>query len=207
MNFNSFKKILMLSSENTKLQEKIRLLEEENEFLKNQIDEQINKDHLTGLYNRNLAHKAHDESQTVIMCDIDDFKKFNDIYGHNTGDEILKEIAFILKTIIKEDDYVIRWGGEEFIIFIKDDINEAVELAEKVRNAVKSLEGRVMDDGTVLPTVTMSFGISSLTNDNSFKQNVEIADKSLYESKHKGKDTVTVAESDTKDVKVLKKTI
>ncbi len=177
---------------NKKLIQRIQKLEEENEFLRNEI-ELRGKDSLTGLYNRTISSEAYLKAKTVIMCDIDDFKKLNDTYGHNFGDSILKKISEILSNSVRSSDYVVRWGGEEFVLFIDHPhIEVAQALAERIRIRVESLEGELLEDGNVCPCITMSFGVSKLHNGDSLTGDIEKADKALYDSKKKGKNVVTV---------------
>ena len=147
-----------------------------------------NIDFLTGLYNRSIADEAYINSSSIIMCDVDDFKKINDFYGHNFGDLVLKEISIILNDSVRSSDYVLRWGGEEFLIFVSCDLNGAYNLAERIRKKVKKI---CVSYGEVsISDISMSFGISSVSS--SFISDVELADSALYKSKMNGKNQVNV---------------
>jgi diguanylate cyclase (GGDEF)-like protein len=101
-------------------------------------------DPLTGLINRRsideqlkdayAIYAIHDKKFSIILGDIDDFKKVNDTYGHNVGDIVLKSVATILLDNVNASDYVCRWGGEEMLILTPVDIEEATILADKIRN-------------------------------------------------------------------------
>lgn len=183
--------------QNRELTNTIQKLIEENNKLQNEIT-MLGRDSLTGLYNRNIAGEAHLKTSTVIMCDIDDFKKLNDTYGHNFGDTILKKIASILSSSIKATDYPVRWGGEEFILFIDDRRIEIAEaIAERIRMKTESLKGEILEDGSICPCITMSFGVSMLHGGQSLKDDIEKVDQALYDSKRKGKNAVTVYNENT----------
>lgn len=163
---------------------KINLLEEKICCLTKSRD----IDSLTGLYNRNIADEAYINSSSIIMCDVDNFKGINDFYGHNCGDLVLKEISNILKDSVRDSDYVLRWGGEEFLILVSCDLNGAYNLAERIRKKVKKIS--ISHGETYISNISMSFGISCVSS--SFISDIESADSALYKSKMKGKDQVNV---------------
>lgn len=110
----------------------------------NSLNELLVKDTLTNIYNRRFIEdrlpvdvlKSNSEGTplSVIMCDIDFFKKVNDTYGHLAGDEVLKSFASILQESIRKSDWVARYGGEEFLVVLNGaDKNKAVEIAERIR--------------------------------------------------------------------------
>lgn len=191
--------------ENEELQEKIELLELENKSLKGEITKKLDRDNLTGLYNRGISEEAYFKTKTVIMCDIDDFKALNDEYGHNFGDFILVKIAEILKSSVRKSDYPVRWGGEEFVIFVdSDSVEVAKNLAERIRLKIEMLEGLSTADGVEIPFVTMSFGVSTLHFSDDLKDDIAHVDDALYNSKKNGKNKVTVYD-DKKSILVKKK--
>jgi len=117
--------------------------------------------------------------------DIDHFKEVNDTHGHNVGDTILREIANILKSSVRVEDVVGRWGGEEFIILTNNySIEGLLSLAEKVRKNIENY------DFTVVGKKTASFGISTLTEEDTQESMVARADKSLYHAKKTGRNKV-----------------
>ena len=164
---------------------------------KKRIEELSITDRLTGLYNRlkldellslyvNIAHR-HKTPFSTIMLDIDKFKSVNDTYGHQVGDTLLQEIATILKTNLRLEDSVGRWGGEEFLILLPNTTQEgAAVLAEKLRTAIEH---------TAFSTVgkrTASFGVASYVEADDAKTIVGRADEALYRAKEKGRNRVEV---------------
>lgn len=154
-------------------------------------------DALTGLYNRyginEFVNKAFSEKTAdrvaVIMFDVDDFKSFNDVYGHEYGDIVLKNVAETMSSNICEHCRCCRWGGEEFIVLMQCDHNPAA-VAEKIRKAIADLapiEG--VDTGI---TVSVGVCIAETLKDKTVFDVFDLADKAMYESKSKGKNTVTV---------------
>lgn len=159
------------------------------------------KDSLTGIYNRRYINEKlpldlinanlSDYSISIIMVDIDFFKKVNDTYGHLIGDCVLKGFAATLKRSLKrENDWVARYGGEEFLICLPGaPINFAKDLAENVR---KKIENTPMDCGELKISITASFGVASVTPKLGTTVNdlIESADKKLYEAKRNGRNRV-----------------
>lgn len=170
----------------------------------NEINEEIRKlnndvlmDELTGIYNKRyidenfhqtVKNNIMDESPiSVIMVDIDLFKRVNDIYGHLAGDQVIKEFArFLNNAIRKGKDWVARYGGEEFLIVLNNtDKNTAFKISERMRegisNKVFNFEGKEIK-------ITASFGIGSLED---FKSNptdlIKKADENLYRAKREGR--------------------
>lgn len=180
--------------ENLSVEELIKLLKIKDQKIKiledkiNLLSDNSKKDLLTGLYNRKIVNEAYYNSSCIIMCDIDNFKKINDTYGHNGGDKVLKEVSNILKNSVRSGDYVIRWGGEEFLIFVDCDIQNTYKLAERIRKKIKTI--KITHDDDYITNISMSFGISSVTS--SLLSDIEAADEALYESKENGKDQVRI---------------
>lgn len=186
-----FKLLKMTRDENRLLKEKIAILESELSTVK----EDSTRDNLTGLYNRKIVDEAYDNSDTVIMCDIDNFKQLNDNFGHNFGDQMLVEISDMIKSCVRSTDYVLRWGGEEFLIFVRtSSIEVAVSLAERIR---KNTENINMGDDSK-PIVTMSFGVSKLDKTDSLISDIKKVDEALYDSKKSGKNKITIASLEDK---------
>ena len=124
----------------------------------------------------------------VGICDIDDFKKVNDSLGHDCGDVVLKEIARVLTSLTRENDFLCRWGGEEFLILLNQiERNTAKEIAERFRAKISEAEIRYKD--TVL-SVTMTFGVSDARESDSYESMFRLADNRLYEGKENGKNQV-----------------
>ena len=134
----------------------------------------------------NAIRKNRDLS--VIMIDIDNFKTFNDTFGHNAGDKILKEFSKCVENSLEEKDIFGRLGGEEFAISLFDvSLHDAIEKAEKIREAVESLE--IIYNNQVLK-LTASFGVSDIRGCKDIDQMLHKADTMLYSAKHGGKNRV-----------------
>ena len=157
-----------------------------------------NRDALTGLYNRRTmtqqvmklfeAYKDNNEIFALVICDIDDFKDVNDSLGHDCGDEVLKTIARTLSSLVREQDYLCRWGGEEFLIMLKNiSHDQAMTIAERFRAKIEETEIRYKEFRV---GVTMTFGVSSADEGKSYEELFHLADTRLYEGKESGKNTV-----------------
>ena len=127
----------------------------------------------------------------LLVIDLDDFKRFNDEYGHETGDEVLQRVAEVLVEETRDADLVARYGGEEFVVLASDtDLEGAAALAEKLRLAVH-LRPLEISAGDTPSRITVSIGVAAYSGDRSrlFRD----ADRALYEAKAAGKDCVVVA--------------
>lgn len=152
-------------------------------------------DTLTGLKNRkgfNDSVKELNDFASIILCDIDFFKKVNDTYGHNVGDAVLVHIGDLMKKcareIIESDIEVFRWGGEEFIILMPDiEVVEAKAFAESLRNLVEKSE--CYSEGNHV-SVTMSFGVATISKDEELTASIKKADDNLYSAKQQGRNRV-----------------
>ena len=144
-------------------------------------------DSLTNLDNRRSIEDK-EGFDVVILGDIDYFKRINDTYGHDLGDQVLIEISNILRQNIRNSDLVCRWGGEEFVILLKNcKIEDAYEKAMILKDSVESLKDEFGFK------VTMSFGVSDMTN-KTMKKAIKEADEAMYNSKENGRNRVTVYE-------------
>lgn len=182
----------------------------ENKYLK----ELAETDKLTGLHNRQgfdeymktEAYKAIQDNQplSTIVVDIDDFKTFNDAFGHETGDEVLKQVADIIRDNVRPEDEVTRWGGEEIVVVSKRDEAEMYQLAETIRTAISSTPLYVESADREAVRITASLGVAQfdprdflVTTKSNMLNRYEAtvfkeADERLYEAKSAGKN-VTVA--------------
>lgn len=159
------------------------------------------KDALTGIYNRRYINEKlpldlinanlSDYSISIIMIDIDFFKKVNDSYGHLVGDHTLKSLATLLQRSLKrENDWVARYGGEEFLICLPGaPLKFAKMLAEDIRSKV---EKTPIEYGDLKFYITASFGVSAMTPKpgTSVNELIEEADKKLYDAKRNGRNRV-----------------
>ena len=166
------------------------------------LDNLANVDGLTEIYNHRYFQNVldqeisranrHETTLSLLLIDIDHFKNFNDTYGHQTGDFILKEFSAIIKDNIREYDTVARYGGEEFVVILPETTeSEALTVAEKLRTAI---DDTTFSDGREKYHVTASFGEISaqpVTEDNFSKSSfIGRADKALYAAKESGRNKV-----------------
>ncbi|MGE4318453.1 MAG: diguanylate cyclase [Deferribacterales bacterium] len=177
------------------------LLEQRNRELTEayeKIEQLALTDSLTGLANRrNIMNQMAIEVSrcgrngsnfSLIMGDIDFFKKINDSYGHDTGDHVLKVLALIMQENLRQQDIISRWGGEEFLIMLPyTDLNKAVAVAEKLREAVKNTPLSYAGEKF---SVTMTFGVSQFDKNLGLEKAIKKADDALYLGKHTGRDKV-----------------
>ncbi len=174
----------------------------ENARLYQQMHDLATLDGLTGAYNRLYFQdkiqeeysRAQEEGYdlSLIIFDIDHFKKFNDTYGHLFGDQVLKSISAYIKRTLRKEDVFARFGGEEFVILMPHTtLHQAVEKAEEIR---KGIAGLTITDRVVTASVNVSFGVSSIPH-TAYNPNelVRTADDALYEAKESGRNNVKVA--------------
>ena len=194
------------------LHKKIKELENENKVLKEEIDKNIKRinnlqykfleykklsliDPLTGLINRRgfeieLDKMKQKKDIYLIYIDIDDFKKINDTYGHDIGDEVLKVIGSILKNYVRKDATIFRLGGEEFAILLSDiDKKSVFNIAKRIRKVIDNHNLR-LDDKIV--SFTASFGITKRKEKESIKEFLKRADEAMYTAKKSGKNRIVI---------------
>jgi diguanylate cyclase (GGDEF)-like protein/PAS domain S-box-containing protein len=171
--------------------------------LREALRSQSIKDPLTGLYNRRYLTEMlereirravrSEQSLGILMLDLDHFKKFNDTYGHDAGDTVLRETASFLSKSIRVEDIVCRFGGEEFVIILPTANLEAAHArAERIRSKVRELT--VLHHGQSLGMVTVSVGVSALPGHGTTpKELLDAADAALYRAKREGRDRVVKA--------------
>ncbi|MEE9280189.1 MAG: GGDEF domain-containing protein, partial [Myxococcota bacterium] len=140
--------------------------------------------------------RREDNLLALVMLDIDDFKKLNDSFGHAAGDEVLRSVAEVMYSQIRDTDLLARYGGEEFaLLTAQKGLEGASVLAEKVRSAVAALPVTVdTHRGTTEVRVTISAGVAAYKGDP--KRLFNEADAALYEAKAAGKDCVILARDD-----------
>ncbi len=164
------------------------------------LKEESTKDYLTGLNNvrefnklfRLVIEKAVSNNQkfSLLLIDIDFFKKINDTHGHQAGDKVLKEIGKILRQNCRADDYISRNGGEEFSVLLENASNsKAIEIAERIRRIIAENEFEISSGRKI--NVTISIGISSYPETvTDITQIIERADEALYKAKRNGRNLV-----------------
>ncbi len=165
------------------------------------------RDFLTGIYNRryfdvfmaDLWVRKNDDTQiSLLMMDIDDFKKYNDAFGHVKGDEILVKVTDIIHHCIRREDVLARYGGEEFILVLENVTLEAAShIAAKIVKAV--YEANIENTSAPTGRITISIGVSTYTGDMSGKsmdvrQFVDLTDAALYAAKEQGRNRFVVSE-------------
>lgn len=166
-----------------------------------QTDE-ANTDSLTGLYNRRWLDdrlpRLLDEGRSngspvaALMVDADYFKQFNDRYGHAAGDDALRALAKILKQSLRENDAVVRYGGEEFTVLLpRSDADRAMAVAERIRQAVNSAALNIQGvDSTVRIAVSIGAAVASANKPLAASDLLRQADHALYEAKEAGRNKV-----------------
>ena len=156
------------------------------------------RDPLTGLWNRrhslNLLEKARQQKRrnevdySLLILDIDHFKRINDQFGHNKGDEVLVLLAKTLENRVRDTDSVSRWGGEEFIILLpQTDVKNAENLAECLRESVSEIQI------PALPRITVSIGVAQHQHEEATESLLRPADEALYRAKTLGRNRVVVS--------------
>lgn len=160
-------------------------------------------DALTGLHNRGWLDDAFDREikrserdelpLALIMIDVDNFKKYNDDYGHLAGDQVLITVADAIRTPLRPNDLVARFGGEEFAVLLPETtVSNAETIAERLRDKVsKSDPGKL--DNNQLPEVTISLGVAKRLPGYSLDMMIAAADVALYHAKRNGRNRVEVA--------------
>ncbi|MFE8070618.1 GGDEF domain-containing protein [Marinobacteraceae bacterium S3BR75-40.1] len=157
-------------------------------------------DPLTGLLNRRAMESQlqveharssrHQEKYALIMSDLDHFKRVNDTHGHGVGDEVLKELSARMEHSVRLEDAVARWGGEEFLILLRDSTEENAHfVAEKIRKAVA--ETAFQTSIGRLP-ITISLGVALYDHDENYAVVIERADEALYVAKANGRNQVAM---------------
>lgn len=187
----SIKHANTLTDKNIALEKLHVQLDEKNK----QLEELAIRDPLTNLYNRSHLSEVinqqiklkgrYSTSACLLMIDIDDFKQFNDLYGHKTGDDVLQQVSYVLIQCARESDIAARWGGEEFILLCpQTSIDDANLLAQRFQQELTTLKTERF------PAVTCSIGIAELASDNNADEWFTAADSAMYQAKSQGKDSI-----------------
>ena len=167
----------------------------EIQFERLDSDYRATHDKLTGAFNRAKFEdtletkfqnvKRYERDLSIAILDIDFFKKVNDNYGHQVGDDILKQLSKLCLKNIRTTDFFARWGGEEFVLLLEEtDLKSAKIVCEKLRVAVENNKSQN------LPPITVSIGISQFKKDDTKEEFFKRADKALYEAKENGRNKV-----------------
>lgn len=195
--FNTMVAFVMLFLFSILFSLEIRYMQKQLEQENSELEEIARFDPLTHLLNRRSMHdelhramNAADKGQEnfcLIMADIDDFKKINDTYGHDCGDEVLVAIANIISGNVRENDAVCRWGGEEMLILIRTDEEMAVRVAERIRREIAARRGWYKDNKFI---VTVTLGVTAYEEGTNIRTMIGQADQNLYKGKNNGKNQV-----------------
>lgn len=213
-----FEQRLNTQLENKVMQRTIEL-QSANEYLEqanSRLEELSSTDQLTGLRNRRFLlnnlpsdieqvlrnyHNALCDAKDVkliksdiifFLIDLDHFKKINDIYGHSAGDAVLIQIKAILESVFRETDYLVRWGGEEFLVAARfTDRGKAPELAERLRSAVEEHAFDLKQEHSIKKTCSIGYACFPFSTDDpsflSWERVIDIADHCLYAAKRSGR--------------------
>ena len=159
------------------------------------------QDPLTGIGNRKSLEKAitreqklierYDTPFSMLMIDIDFFKKINDKYGHHMGDVALQSVSQTIADVIRQSDEIFRYGGEEFVVLLNNsDIGSAAMMAERIRLAIENIETQFESNNIKM---TVSIGVANFKQKECMDHLFERADKALYSAKDSGRNQVCVA--------------
>lgn len=177
----------------------VELKQMQNQLIKEKENLNIIASHdpLTQLLNRRSmeAHLSNvfDIAQktgvpfSLIIGDIDDFKKVNDTYGHSAGDQVLIEVSKIIRSQLRSEDFACRWGGEEILLLIHSDEEVGVYIAERIRQVIQKTP-IIADENAIY--ITMTFGVSSYNSGCNVEKIIHLADQKLYDGKKHGKNQV-----------------
>ncbi|MEC9236272.1 MAG: GGDEF domain-containing protein, partial [Pseudomonadota bacterium] len=193
---------------NRRLEEELEQSGEEMATLQRDLDsirKEAMTDGLTAISNRKafdeklkyVRQRSDEEASifTLMLIDIDHFKNFNDTYGHQVGDQVLKLVAKTLTDGIKGKDFAARYGGEEFAIILPESNAMAGEVVgNALREAVAKKEVINRNSGEKLGRITMSVGVAQYSGSESEEALIERADKALYKAKETGRNRVVVSE-------------
>jgi diguanylate cyclase (GGDEF)-like protein/PAS domain S-box-containing protein len=157
---------------------------------------QASTDGLTGLVNRRTLETKlrglikHGRPFALAIADLDRFKQLNDTHGHEAGDRALRVFAKTAQDVLRDDDVIARWGGEEFVIVVPDlDRHQAVSVLERIRERLAAATGGDH------PAFTASFGLTDSTRAEALEQLLHLADTALYEAKEAGRDRITISDA------------
>jgi diguanylate cyclase len=188
---------------NQQLEQKLEASRDDIQALQRDLDEVRREsmlDPLTKIYNRKSFDegmiKAFAQAETgtsfsLMLLDIDHFKRFNDTWGHQTGDQVLRLVAMTLKSNIKGKDMAARYGGEEFAAILPEtDLEGAMIVADNIRRAVQAKELLKRSTNEKLGRITASFGVALYHAGDTPSTLIERADRCLYAAKHAGRNRV-----------------
>ena len=171
--------------------------------LRETLRQQSVRDPLTGLFNRRFLEEVLDRELarlerknlplSLIMIDVDNFKSFNDTFGHEAGDAVLRDLGGVLQRHVRGSDIACRYGGEEFTIVLPEaSVEIGRQRAEMLREAAREL--RLVHDGKSLGAITLSLGVACFPGHGRRREHLlQVADAALYEAKNGGRNRVVVS--------------
>lgn len=191
-----------------KLQTRMKISSQDLKQLQQELEksqEEAQTDSLTLLINRRglekklelerIRAKQNNAPFSIIMVDIDHFKRVNDNFGHLIGDSLLKSIAHLLKAHLRRNDLAARYGGEEFLILLPETgIEGATAVARKIRKTLATKEWKLKETGESMGKITVSMGISTYTLNEPEENLIKRADDALYLAKKNGRDQIITQE-------------
>jgi diguanylate cyclase (GGDEF)-like protein/PAS domain S-box-containing protein len=182
---------LALSLSNIRLRKALK-----NQAIRDQLTGLFNRRHMEESFERELRRSARRESTVgVIMFDIDHFKDFNDTFGHDGGDALLRDLGSFVTKRFRGEDIACRYGGEEFVLILPDaSLEDTRRRAEQMRTEVRQL--KVYSQGRLLDGISISLGVAAFPDHGSTQGDIlKAADTALYRAKNEGRDRVAVAET------------
>jgi diguanylate cyclase (GGDEF)-like protein len=166
--------------------------------LQGKLREQATRDPLTGLFNRRYLEDTLDRELhralrkqsplSIVMLDLDHFKQFNDTFGHDAGDLVLRELGKLLRTVLRQSDILFRYGGEEFVLVFPDSsLTDTWKRVDEIRVLVKGL--KIRHDDRLLGTITVSAGVATAPEHGSTTHDLlRSADDAMFAAKQGGRD-------------------
>lgn len=191
-----FETINNTKAQHQALSKELSTTQQEINQLKNKLAssrEEALVDSLTGLLNRRgcddkLQALSFSETHSSLAIDIDHFKKINDNFGHFIGDKVIQRVAKIIESHISEQDFAVRFGGEEFVVVMTEkSIFEAKEIAEQIRISIEKMKLIQRETNTCLPPISVSIGIAQNKNIADWTSLFKQADRALYQAKNTGR--------------------
>jgi diguanylate cyclase len=190
-----------LTQANRQFHQQMQGTQRQMEQLRAELDQArdaADRDPLTRLLNRQAFEREFQRLRegtkaplTLLFCDIDHFKRFNDDYGHLMGDRVLQRAATLLQDGLPSDSIAARFGGEEFALLLPgSDLPQAVAVAEQIRRRLLQLRVKVKNSERVLDNISASFGVAELAQSDSLESLIERADRALYAAKRGGRNRV-----------------
>jgi diguanylate cyclase (GGDEF)-like protein/PAS domain S-box-containing protein len=198
----TFGEIIKLALSNLKLREALR-----SQAIHDPLTGLYNRHHLNEIFSREIHRaKRHKSHLSVVMLDIDHFKKFNDTYGHGAGDSVLRELGKLLPNAVRGSDVVFRYGGEEFVLLLTEaDLQVTTKRMDQIRQQIKRLQ--ITFGGQLLPALSVSIGIAQFPEHGiSTAELIAAADHAMYTAKQAGRDCIRTFGGDPSTKPILSTT-